>query len=323
MGAVQSALARLGYGLKGTGNYGPNTRSAVADFQAKHGLEVDGEVGPETARAIDAVPASADPTGKPAVAASAPPPLPDSPAPPPGDSPAPVAASPALAARLGDRILRIGDTGDLVRAVQSALAKLGHGIAETGNYDLDISSAVADFQAKHGLEVDGEVGPATARVIDAVLASADATGKPAVPADAPPPLPDLPAPPPDDSPAPSPAPPTDGSPAPSPASPTLAAQLGDRILRMGDTGDLVRAVQSALAKVGYGITETGNYDRDTLGFVAGFQANHGLEVDGELGPGTARAIDAVLASADATGKPADAADAPVVPGDAGRDALTR
>ena len=82
---------------------------------------------------------------------------------------------------------------------------------------------------------------------------------------------------------------------------------------MGDTGDLVRAVQSALAKVGYRITETGNYDRDSLGVVAGFQANHGLEVDGEVGPGTARAIDAVLASADATGKPADPADAPVVP----------
>ncbi len=75
----------------------------------------------------------------------------------------------------------MGDTGDLVRAVRSALAKLGYDLEGTGNYDLDIRSAVADFQAKHGLEVDGEVGPATARAIDAVLASADATGKPAVP----------------------------------------------------------------------------------------------------------------------------------------------
>ena len=133
--AVQLALAKLGYGLTGTGNYGPNTRSAVAGFQAKHGLEVDGEVGPETARVIDAVLASSDATGKPAVPAVAPPPLPDSPATAPDDAPAPLPASPALAARLGDRTLRIGDTGDLVRAVQSALAKLGHGITETGNYD--------------------------------------------------------------------------------------------------------------------------------------------------------------------------------------------
>jgi hypothetical protein len=33
-------------------------------------------------------------------------------------------------------------------------------------------------------------------------------------------------------------------------SPTLAASVGDRILRMGDAGELVRAVQSALAKLG-------------------------------------------------------------------------
>ena len=56
--AVQLALAKLGYDLKGSGNYGGNTHGAVADFQARHGLEVDGEVGPETAREIDAALAS-------------------------------------------------------------------------------------------------------------------------------------------------------------------------------------------------------------------------------------------------------------------------
>ena len=55
--AVQRALARLGYDLQGTGNYGANTQAAVADFQARHALEVDGEVGPATATAIAAAPA--------------------------------------------------------------------------------------------------------------------------------------------------------------------------------------------------------------------------------------------------------------------------
>ena len=76
MRAVQFALTKLGYDLKGTGNYGPKTQSVVADFQARHGLEVDGEVGSETAKAIDAVLASATAANKPAAdVADATPPL--------------------------------------------------------------------------------------------------------------------------------------------------------------------------------------------------------------------------------------------------------
>ena len=39
--------------LKGTGYFGGATEAAVMDFQEQRGLEVDGEVGAETARAID------------------------------------------------------------------------------------------------------------------------------------------------------------------------------------------------------------------------------------------------------------------------------
>ena len=51
--AVQLALIRLGHSLQSTGNYGPATRLAVKRFQAQHGIEVDGLVGTETARALD------------------------------------------------------------------------------------------------------------------------------------------------------------------------------------------------------------------------------------------------------------------------------
>jgi uncharacterized protein (TIGR02594 family) len=51
--AFQLALARLGYGLRGTGYYGGATETSVTDFQQRSGIEVDGVVGPETAAAID------------------------------------------------------------------------------------------------------------------------------------------------------------------------------------------------------------------------------------------------------------------------------
>ena len=142
--AVQRALARLGYGLSGTGNYGANTQAAVADFQAKHGLELDAEVGPETAKAIDAVVASAR---KSADGTATPLSLPEPPRPsepPPIERSGPASASQTLAASVGDRILRTGDAGDLVRAIQFALTKLGYDLKGTGNYGARTQSAVAD-----------------------------------------------------------------------------------------------------------------------------------------------------------------------------------
>jgi putative chitinase len=215
-------------------------------------------------------------------------------------------AEQSVAAIIANRILRFGDRGSDVQAIQRALARLGYGLSGTGNYGANTRTAVADFQASHGLEVDGEVGPETARVIDAALASASETPKPADGAAPPPRPPEPPQPP---------APLMTESPAVASVSGTLAASVGDRILRMGDAGDLVRAIQLALAKLGYDLKGSGNYGPNTQSAVADFQARHGLEVDGEVGSETAKAIDAVLASAGAAGKPAHSAEAPrtVVP----------
>jgi predicted chitinase/peptidoglycan hydrolase-like protein with peptidoglycan-binding domain len=211
-----------------------------------------------------------------------------------------VVIEPSMAALIADRFLRFGDRGSDVRAVQRALARLGYGLSGTGNYGANTQAAVADFQARRGLEVDGAVGSETAKAIDAALASMRDEGKPADgtvahPLSESPPLP---------------VPPPIEAPVASSNSPTLAARTGDRILRIGDAGDLVRAVQLALAELGYDLKGSGSYGNNTHRAVADFQAKHGLEVDGEVGPGTAKAIDAALTLASDALKPADGAAPP-------------
>ena len=49
---IQGALASLGYDVSADGDFGPGTVAAVKDFQAMHGMEVDGTVGPTTYEAL-------------------------------------------------------------------------------------------------------------------------------------------------------------------------------------------------------------------------------------------------------------------------------
>ena len=120
--AVQRALARLGYGLSGTGNYGANTQAAVADFQARHGLEVDAEVGAADRhgdrRCACVRDAGRQASGRGATTAGRARSRRGQSRQPRLRRPAPRPHSQTLAARLGDRILRTGDAGDLVRAIQ-------------------------------------------------------------------------------------------------------------------------------------------------------------------------------------------------------------
>ncbi|WP_298011540.1 peptidoglycan-binding protein, partial [uncultured Microbacterium sp.] len=95
------------------GWYGPVTTAAVKDFQRANRLDVDGVVGPRTWAALDA--SSAQPSA-------------------------------------GD-VVRRGDSGPLVRAIQSKL-----GVNVDGVFGPLTESAVMTFQRSHGLVVDGVVG---------------------------------------------------------------------------------------------------------------------------------------------------------------------
>jgi len=60
---AQLELAKRGYNLKGTGYFGPATDTAVSTFQKRAGLKVDGEIGPDTLKAINSsLPVSSLPT---------------------------------------------------------------------------------------------------------------------------------------------------------------------------------------------------------------------------------------------------------------------
>jgi cell wall-associated NlpC family hydrolase len=71
-----------------------------------------------------------------------------------------VTAGTAEAAAVSAGVLKRGDSGSKVKALQRAL-----GIAADGEFGTGTLKAVRAFQRSHGLTVDGVVGPATAKAI--------------------------------------------------------------------------------------------------------------------------------------------------------------
>jgi putative chitinase len=115
--------------------------------------------------------------------------------------------SESLSNLLGGRILRTGDDGPIVRALQLALRQLGYDLRGSGNFAGATLIAVQDFQQTHDLEVDGEVGAETANAVDLALEQLRPEN----------------------------VLPTHG----------IAALIGGRILRIGDSGNIVRTAQLA------------------------------------------------------------------------------
>ena len=78
--------------------------------------------------------------------------------------------------RLGDRLLTNGCEGDDVKALQTALIRLGH---SCGSYGVDgefgdcTEMALRAFQAAHHCEVDGEYGPESHAALTAALEALD------------------------------------------------------------------------------------------------------------------------------------------------------
>lgn len=126
---MQKRLIELGY-LSGTadGSFGATTKTAVAAFQRKNGLDADGIAGPATLAALYSDDA--------------------------------VAVTPA------DDTLEQGDTGDAVKQLQQRLIDMGYlkGTAD-GDYGSATKAAVKLFQKQAGMTVDGVAGKETQSAI--------------------------------------------------------------------------------------------------------------------------------------------------------------
>lgn len=73
---------------------------------------------------------------------------------------------------------------------------------------------------------------------------------------------------------------------------TISSDIRSGLLHLGSEGPAVEAVQTALSTMGYRITVDGDFGPATEHFVCQFQRQHGLPVDGIVGPDTSALLDA-------------------------------
>ncbi len=133
---MQKLLNKLGYGLDEDGIFGRDTETAVKKFQQANGIGADGVVGPKTWAAL--IKASGSATTN------------------PGSRPQ----------------IQKGSTGDAVKELQQYLSRLGYTVGADGIFGSTTEAMVKRFQAANGIGADGVVGPKTW----AALTSGNANG---------------------------------------------------------------------------------------------------------------------------------------------------
>lgn len=70
--------------------------------------------------------------------------------------------------------------------------------------------------------------------------------------------------------------------------------MASRTLAIGDKGEAVKDLQNHLAKLGYQLSDDGDFGPKTRGVVRQFQQSAGLKADGIVGPKTLRSLKAAL-----------------------------
>ena len=158
----QKQMGKMGYGLTGTGYFGPKTKAAVLALQKRAGLKVVGYIGPKTWSAAwntaykkGAKPAAAKPAkSKPAAKPSAP-----TTYVPATDKSCRVGASKAPAFK--GTTFRYGKTYRELQCFQRQLGHKGYGLTGTGYFGPATKAAVAKVQRTYHLKMTGVVDAAT------------------------------------------------------------------------------------------------------------------------------------------------------------------
>ncbi|GAA3537124.1 hypothetical protein GCM10022419_016180 [Nonomuraea rosea] len=153
--------------------------------------------------------------------------------------------------------VRYGDTGAEAKAVQQMLVKFGWKITVDGDFGEATHHAVKTFQKNHKLESDGVVGPDTWKAL--------AAGPPKTT-------------------------PPKATTAPQPVVKVPAASF-TRVMKLGDEGQDVQAVRQKLIALGYSYLKPGlTWGPMMTVAVMDAQARKGVEVDGQVGPNTLKAL---------------------------------
>ncbi len=142
----QRQMGKRGYGLTGTGYFGPKTKAAVLDLQRKAGLNVVGYIGPKTWAAA---------WSNAARASSAP-----APAAPPASTQSCGVGKPKAPAWPGRQFVE-GDTDGKLQCFQKQLGSRGYGLTGTGFYGPATKTAVVKLQKRNGINPSGIVGQRT------------------------------------------------------------------------------------------------------------------------------------------------------------------
>ena len=216
--SLQQKLIDLGY-LSGSadGVFGEGTKRALMAFQSAKGLTASGVADSATLNALGSGTVAPDTTTAPAANESS--------------------------------LLKKGDKGDAVKALQQKLINLGYltGSAD-GVFGEDTRKAVMAFQSARGLKADGQAGSATLAALNTASSTPDTAA------------PD-------------------------------ASEITATLLKKGDKGDQVKALQQNLILLGYLTGEAdGQFGPATKAAVTAFQAASGLRADGQAGEKTLEAI---------------------------------
>jgi peptidoglycan DL-endopeptidase CwlO len=167
-------------------------------------------------------------------------------------------------------LIQVGSKGEQVTALQDKLVKLGFSIKRDGVFGPDTRAAVEDLQSIFGYDVDGLVGPATQKLVDAQLGygfqvgqadslkrGLEAQGKKT-------------------------------------AQGALRGAPLKRTLQRGLAGADVRYLQRRLNALGFPVTVDGKFGEATQNAVRALQQTFGYDVDGTVGEATHNLLNAQL-----------------------------